>query len=109
MEKCMQNNSIARITKDGVEVDLIVSPGVGMSKIDGVDMWRNRLVVKVASAPEKGRANEELVTMLSKFFQCNVEITKGHKSRMKTVLLKSDLDGVKSKLKGLDDRSGRAP
>ncbi|MDH7509267.1 MAG: DUF167 family protein [Methanomassiliicoccales archaeon] len=101
----MQTQAVAKEVPGGVIVELIVSPGARISKIDGVDPWRNRLVVKVTSSPEQGKANEELQNLLSNFFESDVEIVKGNRSRLKTALVRGDLRSIESKLKGLNEKS----
>ncbi len=65
-----------------------VSPGSKRGEILGYDEWRKALVVRVRSPPEGGKANREVVELLSKFFSAEVEIVSGHKSRSKVVVVK---------------------
>jgi uncharacterized protein len=74
-----------RETRSGVELDLVVTPSCPRSEVVGVDEWRGRLVVRLRSPPEKGEANQELVSLLSHLFSAPVEVLRGHSSRMKTV------------------------
>lgn len=101
----MRTQAVAKETPEGVVIELIVSPGAKGSKIEGLDRWRNRLVVRVTSPPERGKANEELQTLLSDFFESDVEIVKGYGSRLKTVLVRRDFQSVESRLKGLNEKS----
>lgn len=68
-------------------MDLMVSPSCPRSEVVGVDEWRGRLVVRLRSPPEKGEANQELVSLLGRFFSAPVEVLRGHSSRMKTVCI----------------------
>ena len=54
-----------RRSKEGTEIDLLVSPNSGRSEIVGLDQWRKRLTVKLRSPPEKGEANAELEKLLT--------------------------------------------
>lgn len=46
------------------------------------------LKVNVKAPPDKGKANKELIKLLSKHFKKKVEIISGLKSRNKRILLK---------------------
>jgi uncharacterized protein (TIGR00251 family) len=94
--------TLVRVTKEGPEVDLLVSPQSGRSEVQGVDQWRKRLVVKLTAPPEKGQANEELVGLLESFFGARVEIVRGHTNRMKTVRIIADPIVVRRKLEALE-------
>lgn len=80
----------ARFWKFSVETRLKVqvSPGSKKSEIEGFDPWKNALIVKVRSPPEGGKANRELIELLSEFFSAEVEIVSGLKSRKKTVVVR---------------------
>jgi len=57
----------------------------------GVDfMGKNELLVRVKAPPEKGRANEELRSLLASYFGCPreaVRIKSGFNSSWKTVII----------------------
>jgi uncharacterized protein (TIGR00251 family) len=93
--------ALVRETRQGPEVDLIVSPQSGRSEVQGVDDWRKRLVVKLAAPPEKGQANEELVGLLESFFGAKVEIVRGRTNRMKTVLVHASAEAVRRRMEAL--------
>jgi uncharacterized protein (TIGR00251 family) len=64
-------------------------------------MRENRLRIKIAAAPENGKANAELCAFLAKLLSCakkDVVLKTGEKSRLKTVMLPL---GVKQKLEAL--------
>lgn len=66
-----------------------VSPNAGKSEI--VDVHGDCLRVRVAAAPEKGKANKECVGLLASFFhikRSQVVVQKGETTRLKKVLLK---------------------
>lgn len=83
-------SDILRERSGGVEIDVIVSPRADASAVQEIDPWRNRLVVKVSSPPKGGRANKELCEILSNIFKAEVEIVRGHTSRLKTVLVRTE-------------------
>ena len=93
-------SDVLRERSGGVEIDVIVSPRADTSAVQGIDPWRNRLVVKVSSPPEGGKANKELCEILSNFFKTEVEVVRGHTSRLKTVLVRSDKASVALRLEG---------
>jgi uncharacterized protein (TIGR00251 family) len=70
-----------------VTVRVKVIPRAARSEITGT-MADGTLKARVAAVPEKGRANEELCTLLAKHFHvpCRaVEIVSGHSSPLKLV------------------------
>jgi len=93
-------SDVLRERSGGVEIDVIVSPRADTSAVQGIDPWRNRLVVKVSSPPEGGKANKELCEILSNFFKTEVEVVRGHTSRLKTVFVRSDKASIALRLEG---------
>ena len=71
-----------------VKIRVHVNPGSKKSEIQKFDEWKNVLVVKVKSPPEKGKANRELVELLSDFFSTEVYIVSGQKSRNKIIVVR---------------------
>jgi uncharacterized protein (TIGR00251 family) len=68
-------------------LDIKVTPGA--SKNEVLDVREGRLRVKIAAAPEDGKANAELVSFLAKTLgiaKKDVTIIHGEKSRLKTAL-----------------------
>ncbi len=59
-------------------------PKSGRSEVEG---WRNGiLIVRLKSAPDKGKANKELIKLLKKHYSAvDVKIISGTKSRNKIV------------------------
>ncbi len=61
------------------------------SKRSGVEeQSEGKYLVRVNSRPKEGRANEEVIKMLSKYFgvsKSNIEIISGQKSRKKLVMI----------------------
>lgn len=83
-----------RSTKGGVLLDVEVSPSAKSTEVpSGYDVWRKRIVVRVASAPTGGKANAELVKQLAarlNVHPSSVRIVSGHKSTKKTIMV----DGI---------------
>jgi uncharacterized protein (TIGR00251 family) len=77
------------LTKNGaLELNVKVNPASSKTEISGVK--NGRLCVKIAAAPEDGRANACLTAFLSKLLDCpkkEIRIKSGEKSRLKTVCL----------------------
>jgi uncharacterized protein (TIGR00251 family) len=76
--------------QDGARLlDIKVTPGASKNEI--LDAREGRLRVKIAAAPEDGKANAELVSFLAKTLSVakkDVSIIHGEKSRLKTVAIK---------------------
>ena len=87
-------------SKEGTEIDLLVSPNSGRSEIVGLDQWRKRLTVKLRSLPEKGEANAELEKLLTDKLGSDVKVIRGHTARMKTALVHISVDEATQKLGG---------
>jgi uncharacterized protein (TIGR00251 family) len=76
------------ISDNAILLGIKAVPGSSRNEIVGVE--GGRLRVKIASAPEKGKANIELCVFLAKQLGCakkNVVLKSGEKSRLKTVVL----------------------
>jgi len=87
------------ITKDSILIDIKATPGASKTEITGIKS--NRLCIRVAAAPEDGKANACLCEFLAKTLGCpkrDVAVIKGEKSRLKTVEVPVACEGV---LKGL--------
>jgi uncharacterized protein (TIGR00251 family) len=76
----------ARLTPTGLELRLKVVPGASRSAIVG--LLGDRLKVRVAAAPEGGKANRAACALLRDWTHAEaVEIVSGHASAEKTALL----------------------
>ncbi|MDR1443555.1 MAG: DUF167 domain-containing protein [Treponema sp.] len=67
-------------------IEVKAQPGASKTEIAGLK--DGRLKVRVAAAPENGRANAELCRFLAAFLGCaksDVAVLRGQKSRLKTV------------------------
>lgn len=72
-------------TKDGVLLNIEISPKSDKFRITGYNQWRESVEVKIKAVPQKGKANKEIVTEFSKITKTPVEIISGHKSHHKTL------------------------
>jgi uncharacterized protein len=70
-------------TKDGVILNIEVSPKSDKFRITGYNQWRESVEVKIKALPQKGKANKEIITEFSKITKTTVEIVSGHKSHHK--------------------------
>ena len=85
-----------RATKDGTVIDFDVSPGAKDAEVpSGYNPWRKRIEAKIKAPPEKGKANDELISALAALFNVpakHIAITSGATSGRKSVLIR----GVKA-------------
>ncbi len=95
----MDFSKAVRETKEGTEIDVMVSPHSNSSGIQGIDEWRDRIIVKIRAPPEAGKANKELIEMFSGLLG-NAELGRGSTNRMKTVVVNKPRDEVLRILEG---------
>ena len=82
--------------EDTVRIFARISPGAAKDEIVGI--WHGgesgpRLAVKVAAAPDKGKANAAIIKLLSRTLglpKSSVSIIAGETSRLKTLALAGD-------------------
>ncbi|MDR2478922.1 MAG: DUF167 domain-containing protein [Treponema sp.] len=77
-----------RITNDSVHIDIKAVPGASKTELAGVK--DGRLRVRIAAAPEDGRANAALIGFFAKILGCpkrEVRFAGGEKSRLKTLAI----------------------
>jgi uncharacterized protein (TIGR00251 family) len=72
-------------TEDGILIDIEVSPNSAKFVISGYNEWRDEINVRITSAPQKGKANKEIIKEFSKLTKAPVEIVSGLKSHHKTL------------------------
>ncbi len=87
--------SASRSVKGGVTVGqhvfrVHVIPGSKQFGVVGWDHWRNTLVIKLKNPAEGGKANRELVEVLSSLLGCPVEIIRGATNRDKVISAECD-------------------
>jgi len=92
-------NNCFCIDGDTIRLEIKALPGASKTELAGVK--DNRLRIRLAAAPEDGKANAEMLSFLSKAFYCpkrDLRIIVGEKSRLKVVALplecKARLEGV---------------
>jgi uncharacterized protein (TIGR00251 family) len=95
---------------EGGILRLLIKAVPGSSKNALAGIQAGRLRIKIAAAPEDGRANEELRSFLAKLLgipKKEVSLAAGEKSRLKTVTLPlSAEEALKNRLSGSADSSG---
>lgn len=79
--------------KGGMQIGVKVKRGAKESKVVGAQ--GDFLKVKIAVQPEKGKANEELIKILSKYFKVprdDVTIVRGKRQERKLIYIAVDKD-----------------
>jgi len=75
---------------DGDKIRLEIKAVPGSSKTELAGVKDGRLRIRLAAAPEDGKANAELLNFLSKTLGCpkrDLQFLSGEKSRLKTIAL----------------------
>ncbi|UCG70729.1 MAG: YggU family protein [Thermoplasmata archaeon] len=73
---------------DGILIDIEVKPGAKTSGIEGVDKWRDCVLVRLKERAEKGKANKELIGLLPSMLKLpssDFIMVKGQRSRRKII------------------------
>ena len=89
---------------DRLLLDIEVKPGSAKSGLTGFDPWRKRIIVSVRAQAIKGKANKEVMEVVSDALGIgDVVIESGHTGRLKTVsfMVETDVDSVYKKLRSL--------
>ncbi len=60
--------AVLHTTKDGIVVDLEVSPGSKKPGISSINPWRKTLCISVKAPPKKGEANKDVLVLLAQIF-----------------------------------------
>jgi uncharacterized protein (TIGR00251 family) len=84
-------NNCFRVEGDTIRLEIKAVPGASKTEFAGIK--DNRLRVRLAAAPEDGKANAELISFLSKELGCakrDLRIVSGEKSRLKVVELPAE-------------------
>jgi uncharacterized protein (TIGR00251 family) len=82
-----------------IHLDIKAVPGASKSEL--ADVKDGRLRIRIAAAPEGGKANAALISFLAKLLGCargEITLLKGEKSRLKTLALPA---AYRKKLEGL--------
>ncbi|GHV89936.1 UPF0235 protein [Spirochaetia bacterium] len=88
-----------RVSGDLLHIDIKAVPGA--SKTEAAGIKDKRLRIRIAAAPEDGKANAELCGFLAKILGCprrDVVLLRGEKSRLKTVAVPG---GYREKVEGI--------
>ena len=81
-------NNYFRIETDTIKLEIKAVPGASKTEFAGIK--DGRLRIRLAAAPEDGKANAELLSFLSKALGCakrDLRLVSGEKSRLKAVAL----------------------
>jgi uncharacterized protein (TIGR00251 family) len=76
------------IDGDAIRIDIKALPGASKTEFAGIK--DGRLRIRLAAAPEKGRANAELIGFIAGAAGCpkkDIVLLRGEKSRVKTIAL----------------------
>ncbi len=57
--------------EDGVILDLEISAGAKETGVQGYNPWRKRIEIRLSERAQKGKANAELISFLSRLFNVN--------------------------------------
>ena len=97
----MSSLSFIDVSVGGCTIKIEVSAGAKRTEIGSVNTWRGRLQMRVAAEPERGKANEEIISFLCKTLAIEpsaIRITKGARSRRKTVFVGLTVEETKKRL-----------
>jgi len=81
-------SNCCRIDGGTIRLEIKAVPGASKTELTGIK--DGRLRIRIAAAPEDGKANAELLNFLSRIFDCprrDLRILSGEKSRLKTIVL----------------------
>jgi uncharacterized protein len=99
----MATLEIRALEGGGAEFAVLATPGSSVSKVRGVH--GSALKVAVRAAPERGKANDELLDVLAEFFgvaRAQVCVNAGETSRNKRVRLSGlSIDSIRARIKTL--------
>ncbi len=96
-----------KLTDDGAQLFVRVSPGAASDKIAG--LWQGadgeqRLGVKVTAATDKGKANAAIIKLLAKALglaKSALTVASGEAARMKTISITGDSAALEKTLRRL--------
>jgi len=81
-------NNCFRDDGDKIRLEIKAVPGASKTELAGIK--DGRLRIRIAAAPEDGKANAEMLNFLSKKIDCpkkDLQLLSGEKSRLKTIAL----------------------
>ena len=104
----MQLEEVFTNTKEGILINIYLTPGAHKSYINGIiKTIDNKVYIKVSvnSKPIENKANIDLISVISCYFdipKTNIEIKRGSKSRYKQLLLRnSNIEAFMQSIKTL--------
>jgi len=92
-------NNCFRIDGDTIRLEIKAVPGASKTEFAGIK--DGRLRIRLAAAPEDGKANAEMLNFLSRTLGCpkkDLRLPSGEKSRLKTVAIPV---GCRARLEGI--------
>ena len=96
-----------RITDVTASLDIDVKPNSRHPGMGGFDPWRKRFVVSTSAPPEKGKANKEVLRILTGDLGVKgAVIGSGHTSHQKTVTFEFEPGELDTLLERLDTLKG---
>jgi uncharacterized protein (TIGR00251 family) len=81
-------NNCFRIDGDKIRLEIKAVPGASKTELAGIK--DGRLRIRLAAAPEDGKANAEMLQFLSRALDCpkrDLRLISGEKSRLKAIAL----------------------
>lgn len=102
-----------RLTKDGAELFVRLTPRASRDAIDGVETTadgRAHLAARVRAVPEKGAANEAVEKLIASVLELprrSVSVTFGATARLKTLRIAGDPVRIAAKLDTLAGVGGQ--
>lgn len=109
MIDALRTQEWVRKTSDGVQLTVRLTPGASRDDLDGVEQGadgRVYLKVRVRAIPEKGKANNALITLLAKrigIAKSCITIASGETSRLKILMIAgtdASIDNIIAKFAG---------
>ena len=91
-----------------ISVTVRVIPQGGANQIDGISWTGDRqpfLKIRVTAPPEDGKANDAVMQLLAKTLhirKTDIQLFRGHQSRMKIFKISGDDEDIKLRLQRLD-------
>lgn len=102
--------SWVQITENGIRVFLIITPNASKSEVVGPYGEPPALKIRLSAKAVDGKANKALIEFMSKkigISKNQIQLEKGHKSRLKCCLIKGiQLDQVNQLYSSNSDSSG---
>lgn len=97
------------LLEDRIRFEVRLTPNAGRDDVSGIGAdadGKTHLKVRVTAIPEKGKANNALIALLSKTLRVpkgSISIVSGETSRVKTVEITGDAEELRATLQGLTE------